>query len=202
MPEVKSRPILYSTPMVQAYLASKKCETRRTRGLELINLFPNDWVLDREYPIEGTFYLRNDKRSIVRLIKCPWGKIGDELYGRETWATANKYDHLKPSEIDREAMRIYRKNDPLLRFGYGGKWRPSIHMPKEFSRIHQPITGLKCQRLWDMRERDAVAEGFTSLTEYGKYWNVLSSQKYPWSGNFWVFCLQYPKYEEYEAVKV
>ena len=74
---VKERPILFSGPMVKAILECRKTQTRRVvKGLDLSNYLSveinEDW---------GLFWSANGGSGI----KCPYGKVGDRLWVRETW---------------------------------------------------------------------------------------------------------------------
>jgi hypothetical protein len=90
------------------------------------------------------------KRSIEPMTdECPHGKPRDRLWVRETWARPDRRaDNLSPW--------IYAADyaaRPLLR------WKPSIHMPRWASRITLEITDVRVERLQDISEADAIAEG-------------------------------------------
>ena len=202
-----SRPILYSAEMVRAYFDGKKTETRRPTGLEKINESPDDWKLLIANADAGYFTFENTNGAI-RTVKCPFGRIGDVLYGRETWATTNKFDKMKPFELDSDCSPIFYCYYEILQapdYYAIGRWRPSLHMPKWASRIHQTITGLKCQRLWDISLEDCWNEGIQGRAEnriptlrhsFKALWDSIYGKKYPRSVNPFVWVLQYPKYEE------
>ncbi len=80
------KPILFSTPMVQAILEDRKSKTRRMNGLKGINQDPEKWKLhgfakDIRTHFIATF--KNDE-GMTRWVKCPW-EPGDILWVRETW---------------------------------------------------------------------------------------------------------------------
>ena len=80
---------------------------------------------------------------------------GDRLYVRETWAAPHAYDHLPPRLIPTDARIHYAATEDR-----GGLlWRPSIHMPRWASRITLEVTGVKVERLQNISEADAIAEG-------------------------------------------
>jgi hypothetical protein len=107
---------------------------------------------------------------------CRYGKPGDRLWVRETWATVNTYDHLKPIEIskgtkdwphiwygaDPGTAGIHNTTNPFI-----GKTRPSIFMPRWASRINLEIVNVKVERLQDISEEDAIAEGIRPVTVIG-----------------------------------
>lgn len=82
----KQRPILFSTPMVQAILLGRKTQTRRTRGLENVP----DWINTFGYTaftppghISGRGVYRGEGRA-EKFFKCPYGQVGDILWVRES----------------------------------------------------------------------------------------------------------------------
>ena len=88
-----------------------------------------------------------------------WTKVqsGDVLWGRETWQAHYAYDLLSPKEIP-------SNQKPYIQFpatydGWESKKRPSIHMPRWASRITQKIVNVRIERLQDISEADAIAEG-------------------------------------------
>ena len=94
---------------------------------------------------------------------CPFGIVGDRLWVRETFLP-------KASGI------IYRADlDPVESAGikglYGG-WKPSIHMPRSDSRITLEITNIRVERIQDISEKDAIAEG---VSDYSQSFKVLDS---------------------------
>ena len=90
---------------------------------------------------------------------------GDRLYVRETWAAPHAYDHLPPRLIPQDARIHYAATEDR-----GGLlWRPSIHMPRWASRITLEITGLRIERLQDISESDALAEGIEYSERFNGY---------------------------------
>lgn len=178
---MKEIPILFSTPMVEAIISDRKTETRRTRGLDEINENPDDWkqyigdyFTDKKGKINQKFF--NGKYSTHAI--CPYGKPGDLLWVRETFKT--KY--IKGCLV--EFKLNYPKNHPWLYFanekdvkGYG-KWKPSINMPKSAARIWLRVTEIKVERLQDITEESAIAEGVMkrkkAVYKNQEYWNYLN----------------------------
>lgn len=81
---------------------------------------------------------------------CPYGQPGDRLYVRETWLQDSDGIHYRADETFPEGAAA------ML-----GGWRPSIHMPRKASRITLEVTGVRVERLNDISEADAIAEGIT-----------------------------------------
>jgi len=149
------RPILMQTEMVQAIDKDWKSNTRRTRGLELINLNPSDWKLliygqcyvpavRNKKAKEGFGAIFTGKESKAELIFCPYGNIGDILWVRETWGIYSNEFYYKALTAEGEELC---------------KWKPSIHMPRIAARNFLNITAIRVERLQDISEKDAIAEG-------------------------------------------
>ncbi|TQI72249.1 hypothetical protein JM79_3206 [Gramella sp. Hel_I_59] len=145
------KPILMGTPMAEALAAGRKTQTRRTKGLEEINKDPDNWQFKNQAGSEFYFYQRNLKRNIIYL--SPKYTEGDIIWVRETWKKS----------LDIHHMFLYRadsKNNPNI-YGYH-KWKPSIYMPKEACRKFLEVTDVRVERLQDISEEDAIAEGVLS----------------------------------------
>jgi hypothetical protein len=154
------RPILFSAPMVRAILAGTKTQTRR-----VVKPAHKAWI---EMPV--THQLGEwDKRPL------PYGKTGDRLWVRETWQAVSGNDrvrhimtHPRPDRGWLEYAATPRADEPAY------KWRPSIHMPRWASRITLEVTGVRVERLQDISEADALAEGISRLAP--------SAPPHEWSG--------------------
>lgn len=133
----KERPILFSTPMVEAILDGRKTQTRRARGATFQNF-----------------------EEFAR-IKCPYGKPGDRLWVRETWLELDR-SHIITSpyvyKANTDAVAEETRKD-YIKAGYPYQWKPSIHMPKAAARIWLEITETRLERLQDISKEDAIAEG-------------------------------------------
>ena len=151
------RPILFSAPMVRALLAGSKTQTRRPLKIQPLDILPmqgdaagREWValMTRDPEPKGT------------VLRCRYGVPGDRLYVRETWQAVNGNDrarhivtHPAPDRGWIEYAATPRIDEPAY------KWRPSIHMPRWASRITLEVTGVRVERLQDISEADAIAEG-------------------------------------------
>lgn len=167
---INERGILFSTMMVQALLAGRKTQTRRTRGLNQLNDFPNGWTLagfeqknGKQVALFEGVHLR-DKRKIFKSTTCPYGVVGDLLYVRETW--------MKPPEINAKMLADGADTWPKVTYiadednvaaeqlrSCGWTTKPGIHMPKRHSRIWLQLTDVQVERLQSICEKDAIAEG-------------------------------------------
>ena len=151
------RPILFSAPMVRALLAGSKTQTRRPLKIQPLDILPmqgdaagREWValMTRDPEPKGT------------VLRCRYGVPGDRLYVRETWQAVNGNDrarhivtHPAPDRGWIEYAATPRDDEPAY------KWRPSIHMPRWASRITLEVTAVRVERLQDISEADAIAEG-------------------------------------------
>lgn len=170
---MKERPIIFSTPMVQAILEGRKSQTRRVvkpQPTRLIGTPPNKWPQD--YPE-----------------LCPYGQLSDRLWVRETWANVLFHKMFYKADDDRNLPK-------------GCKWKPSIHMFKMYARIWLEITNIRVERLQDISEGDAKAEGveigssamghtFTHIEHYRALWNSINKKKHPWADNPWVWVINF-----------
>jgi len=152
------RPILFKGEMVRAILAGRKTQTRLVlkpqpdAGCEVImaNLGTNRDI-----------YFRQPHGGMSARIK---GKVhvGDNLWVRETWRTVKSFDHLPPSRIRAGAGVVYEADQWNDGYPCGfdkGRIRKSIFMPRWASRITLRVTDVRIQRLQDITEEDARAEG-------------------------------------------
>ena len=138
------RPIIFSAPMVRAILAGTKTQTRRA-----VKLKPWHQIEQRD---DGTLWpwMYDDDRASDHWVPCPHGQPGDRLWVRE-------------AHMDLGACCLYRADanaeQERALAAPGQRWRSSIHMPRWASRITLDITGVRVERLQDISEGDAEAEG-------------------------------------------
>jgi hypothetical protein len=143
---VKSRPIIFSGPMVRAILADNKTQTRR------VVKHSRDMEFDPQDPHYGPYWLSyaaGDAMGEDAKVRCPYGQPGDRLWVRETFMPM---PHLN-------AKAFYRATDRLV----GGKWKPSIFMPRELSRITLEVLAVRVERLQSITEEDAWEEGIDKI---------------------------------------
>lgn len=152
------KPILFSTPMVQAFLENRKTQTRRTQGLEKINKDP-----DRYLAWKGAsgFFI-DDLETLEDFGISPKYNTGDVLWVRETWFPTRfdyknclQYGYSSKSLIKYKADGDYDPRTDCV----GRSWKPSIHMPKIVCRLFFKVEAVGLQRLQDISEEDAKSEG-------------------------------------------
>jgi hypothetical protein len=179
----KERPILFKPEMVRAILEGRKTQTRRVvKGIQIDGLMAAAAVT---------------LRPSLAISLCPYGVVGDRLWVREVWSIAEK-------KFDPEVSRIvYRADgvDPLPDATGRARWRPSIHMPRAASRLTLEVTEVRIERLHDISEEDARAEGvrpdpfrrtYTAINSFHVLWidiNGIDS----WDSNPWVWVICFKK---------
>ena len=228
---MRELPILFSTPMVQAILNGTKTQTRRifkdengeariSTDVTRVNVSTNG-VATLTFPLaDGTFATK------VYTYKCPYGGIGDRLWVRETWANTERGDLLsKPlipfyynkaiaykADCDKEVFSLGGNYTPRE---YDFKWHPSIHMPRWASRITLEITNIRLERVQDITEEDARAEGVerqkdglykdyllrehvsgcsTSEASFQTLWESINAKRgFGWGKNLWVWAIGFQR---------
>ncbi|ROO33430.1 hypothetical protein [Pseudomonas sp. 7SR1] len=168
MTQIKERPILFSAPMVRAILEGRKTVTRRA-----VKIQPRSKADIGSYGLGQPFIRHPDVTK--RNPECPYGRPGDRLWVRET--TEADEDTAECAILS----RYVADHAPVLYSGcedpeYNGTWahwdyprqsRPSIHMPRWASRILLEIIDVRVERLKDISDEQAQAEG-CFFTDYGK----------------------------------
>ena len=100
---------------------------------------------------------KTQTRRVVTGEVCPYGLPGDRLLGREGWRTVAEADALPPRELT-PAHRVWYEADGLDQAG-AGRYRPGMFMPRWASRISLVVVQVRVERLQDISEADAIAEG-------------------------------------------
>lgn len=170
---MKSTPILYSTPMVQACLARRKWQTRRTKGLEEINKRPEDYALVKQ---DGESFTLQHKlfKGDSKVVKCPFGKPGDELWVRETFCPTASTEYIhKDTGKPYFYLADVKEEDKLMVKNQmqdnGWKWKPNIFMPKEACRFVLMIQDVSLERLHWATHKDMIDEGIECVGTDVKY---------------------------------
>lgn len=191
-------PILFSAPMVLALLreierpGEGKTQTRRVlpvrKGLTLGE------VIDEGLRETGRY------QAARHQVQDPRIKSGDRLYVREETRFCSQMDQIKPSKLSPYEPRIYTADghlfEPACMMLLPGKRRPPMFMPRWASRITLHVTGVRVERLNDITEADAKAEGPDLAREDGRldptyrlaFENLWASLHGPeaWDANPWV----------------
>lgn len=204
------KPILFnkqiSTEMVRTILDGRKTCTRR-----LVRFLPGENPQWTGYIRDGLMlYNGRNEPCIIKASYQP----GDTLYVRETWCglPVNEAGHMRGHTI------YYYKADGELRpKGWRGTWHPSIHMPKEASRIWLKVTNVRVERLQEIAAESALAEGADkyihtngeldenmTITSFIGIWNSTIKKsdldRYGWNANPWVWVIEFERCEKPEGV--
>lgn len=152
---MKEHPMLFNDAMVRAILAGEKTQTRRlAKRLQCLCSHPITEHVEHQGFTKlgacGKFMLNTGIGKDAT--PCPYGQPGDRLWVRETFAV---YGDEKIAAIHYRADRPH----DVGRKGMG--YKPSIHMPRWASRILLEITAVRVERLQDISQADAQAEGIT-----------------------------------------
>lgn len=188
---MKERPILFSAPMVRALLAGTKTQTRRVvkpqppatggNGGVLQGIVPSLLVTNRGQMFDVRYALDNPMA-----ISCPYGAPGDRLWARETFMDlqGTGVEH-RPDPRGQLHPYAYQADTPPgsrgdeARKEYGLKWKPCIHMPRAASRITLEVTSVRVERLQDISEADALAEGiqrYTGSLRWVRYLDAITGE--------------------------
>ncbi|WP_342242675.1 hypothetical protein [Ensifer sp. OTU672] len=169
-------PILFSGPMVRALLAGTKTQTRRTLKDQ-----PPEWATFCQQPTmlnvlqqwvpSGLWAWSEDEQTPARPLRRwpvnadgehywlrPRFSIGDRLWVRETWAPLTYLTHNEPDPQAIIDGGFYRADGGTVD-GEVSRWKPSIFMPRHASRLTLIVTDVRVERLQDISEADAIAEG-------------------------------------------
>lgn len=165
----KLHPMLFSTPMVQAILDDRKSQTRRImkpQAQAVTNLKERNEAIKR---VKGNKlkFIRTYSGFDYAFPESPY-LPGDVLWVRETFLLFHKYDDLIgkygfKADITPEGEEVRQE---YLKAGRSFQWKPGIHMPFKAARIFLRIKSVKYERLQDITEADAIAEGI----ELGQPW--------------------------------
>lgn len=169
---MSDKPILFSGPMVRALLAGTKTQTRRFLSLRGHRSFTEFDVRDTvgyDWHFRDAAMRWHDLRDAELKAKLRIA-VGDRLYVREAWRPGYNAEGwredlgrvARPSDFDPKTTAIEYLADGTRELG--GDNRPGIHMPKWASRLTLHVTEVRVQRLHDISEADALAEGMTDAT--------------------------------------
>lgn len=196
---VRERPILFKMEMVRAILKGQKTQTRRPvkppRSKKLIYDLDDSWIdgsMGHQY-VHIAFRHRDDPPTDdtnQERVYCPYGSPGDRLWVKETW-------RFQKSHIDgwksncALAFKAGRERGRVTIFPYGlddpkdqdERWRPSIFMPRDYSRVLLQIQSVRIERVREIGEEDAQAEGFKNKKAFLALWDQMYPTSSPYSGN-------------------
>lgn len=204
---MNERPIIFSGPMVNAILSGKKTQTRRvikerveigSVGLDEKdprNFYLLDWETKEYDPITLDEWLVHYCRY----------QPGVRMWVRETWTQDGvDTDYLKSVGLP---PVHYRANGEAPEY-LDVRWRPSIFMPREYSRIILEVVSTQVERIQQITEQDAIAEGCPwgefgdhpeihrgdAVDDFRYLWDSINSQRgYAWETNPWVVAIGFKR---------
>jgi hypothetical protein len=227
--DVRGRPILFIGPMVRAILDGQKTETRRLvkaktqpweHHHEESGCCPSDWTPvpeEKLHPDQAGWWWATACHADEPIGRCPYGEPGDQLWVRETWAVMARCDNTKPRDlVSPKRPTLWYRADELMgihsNLRLRGRWRPSIHMPRWASRLTLDVIEVRVERLQDITEEGAQAEGhdpspqpatingkpgrvaiFDPIKWFAVEWEKLNGDRdgASWTANPWVWVVRF-----------
>lgn len=206
---MRERPIMFKGEMVRAILAGRKTQTRRVVKWDSPNAgghdCPHGQPGDRLW-VKETF-AAGPNNAVAYRADGSCGAIGGDGDGRLVFYKHGHIQEIRP-EVD---GRVYGLGM------YGGKWKSAMFMPRKHSRILLEITDVRVERLNDISEADALAEGIEELEQgppmerywapdgdeghhsashaYAELWDSINRKTHPWASNPWVWALTFKRVE-------
>ena len=226
---MKEKPILFNGEMVRAILAGRKTQTRRV-------IKPQPKTPQFEHLGVGITGLwcgytpswHGGPR--VWEARCPYGKPGDQLWVRETFAElcelADPWCECEDEAPDNPHHFIEYRADSFNKYpgqwddaftdeiehakeeGYLPRWKPSIFMPRWASRIQLRVESVRVERVRDISEEDALAEGCipwvengqevdSARSDFAQLWNSINEERgFGWEKDPWVWVVEFSVIEE------
>ncbi len=206
------RGMIFTGESVNGIMAGTKTMTRRIVKVELpdepTKVSGQKWGM-----VDGAFYYCG--------VKCPYGVGGDRLWVREAWRTEERASDMvdgilfpdgtfQPIENSAAAAELWVVAHANGK--YGNEWRSPMFMPRWASRLTLEITGIRVERLQEITEEDARAEGAPERPAHGKMvgnlgrqghwqfrqgfrelWNEINSKRAPWESNPFVWVISFKK---------
>jgi len=171
---MKETPILFSTPMVQAILDGRKTQTRRiikqAIGWDAIwKVVP---VGEEHISSKPQFEIRCGSRYHLPTFCCPYGQPGDVLWVRERFCKdfLNRYWYYQQFDFSRKYHYVHDSTiNEEIQFK-ATAFKPSIHMPKAAARIWLQIESIGVERVHQISEEDAKAEGVNTYPHKNSKW--------------------------------
>ena len=221
----KERPIRFSGPMVRAILAGKKTQTRRVCKWpkEFTECCNNP---KRDYVPHGPTGEHPDWPTYMRISYCescdalgarvgpPW-EPGDVLWVKETWGFHSggaivTSEEARPNAWNKAGFGgkgcwspvVYKAGTEDFAWGMYGppKWRSSLFMPRSASRLSLVIRSVRVERVQDISEADAMAEGcnpgnfteqYSAVPVFADLWDSINGKTHPWASNPLVWVLEF-----------
>jgi len=206
---MKEKPILFNAEMVRAILAGKKTQTRRViKPVEHCARFE----LSEGWPEAGPCWLPTSNSGKVGIFnkyfhRCPYGARYGVLWVRETWRLAAQCTRYYKADggFTLGSFVDYERASERVK---SGAWIPSIHMPRAVCRLELMVAAVRVERVQDITEEDAKAEGVTAeidlpqyiarySTAFRRLWDSVNGKPrndgvdISWAANPWVWVVEF-----------
>ncbi len=225
--DMRERPILMKAGPINAILAGRQTQDRRPvrpQPVPSSGQWSDLWIVKTDGKPSGMACVNANENDVRYWCQkwCPY-QVGDHLWVRETFALESNFNlgsHPPPFDDDRPIRWVedeehgrywqqphYRATDPTPELYYPDredgtvKWTPSIHMPRWASRITLEITGVRVERVQNILERDAEAEGVHPTPEFWPdphrhafelLWDSIYAKRgYSWASSPWTWVLEF-----------
>lgn len=193
---MKERPILFNGEMVRSILDGQKTQTRRpVKHIQMLG-GPLGWCAAAAAQEPGFISIVGDYTRY-----CPFGQPGGQLWVRETSGIVTGNGHRRVYRADGDPMQTFYPEEKII----GMKWTPSIHMRRSTSRIQLEITGVRVERVQEINEASALAEGMavghmtaptasssyhTARQNFAQTWKDIYGN---WGVNPWVWVVEFKR---------
>ncbi|AZC35882.1 hypothetical protein [Pseudomonas chlororaphis] len=215
----KEHQILFKGPMVRAILEGRKTVTRRAVTPQPA-LETDDWVLDAggtgKWMASGPSPATGGTRQTWGWKNCPYGQPGDRLWVRESLGYDCEYGHyFAAGGAHGETVylcSLFDDEETQTGYSYDGllpeRSVPSIHLHRRYSRILLEVTAARIERLQDITDEQALAEGVMSAERdidpngndyspcelFGGLWTMINGME-SWNANPWVWVVEFRRVE-------
>jgi hypothetical protein len=201
---MKERPILFSAPMVRAILDGSKTQTRRVLK-QATGPSLSVGIDDAAPGVAELSWLWGDGpghevHETIKQVACPYGKSGDRLWVREA---IRLVPDQEPDDGTSRVLSIYDADGSLTpadAWPWRRKFLPPMHCPRGLSRITLEITSVRVERLQDISEADAMAEGVNAgkylgleranARAFSELWESINGPD-SWAANPWVWVIEF-----------
>jgi hypothetical protein len=184
--EIRERPILFKPSLVRAILSGAKTQTRRCIVCPQHRKPPRDVIGPSYEENDGEWRMDCDfPTAIVSAfpVRCPYGRPGDRLWVRETWSIGGNGPFYRADVKQPETVKY--------------AWKPSIHMPRKYSRLKLELEEVRAERVQEITAADARAEGRSMRKKDGagyfpETWDAINKKRgLGWAVNPWVWVLSF-----------
>jgi len=189
---MKEKGILFNSDMIQAIREGRKRVTRRV----IVPQPPGDAIAKRS-PVPGVWAFYAGGKAYMHAARI---MMGDLLWVREKLVRVH-HEADSPywyAAYASDGLLVWVDGEPL-RWRWQRDWLSPIHMPKEAARLWLVVESVRPERVRDITEDDAFAEGVGGgdwlgdpVGEFAKLWDRINAKRgYPWDANPWVWRIQF-----------